>query len=323
MHIGGPLNKDWIKEIKNNQKNKIHSIAIDFLNNLSEFDNLEALLSLVDLSVIEQHNYLPISAPLDYLENVRTQIVECIVNVANEITSDAEEDPLIYDFFRKTNLKDGDTVINFNYDLGVDWGLYKTKLWNPYQGTENNRCGYGFGMLSILGAEDSEKAEFQKVQDSKVDYYKLHGSVNWRWVNDGFIELDWKCFSPQKIPTTSLGWTSKYPFVITPSFLKMLKEAALRMLWLSAQKSITEATEIYVVGYSFLEADILARQLLLYVNPDKIKKIIVIDPLSDACSETDKRGDIRSMLPLSNENKKIEIIIKTLKDYTKSLPENG
>ena len=89
VHIGGPLNKDWIERIKSNQENRIHSIAIDFLNNLPGFDNLEALLSLVDLSIIEKHNYLPLSASIDYLENVGKQIIECIVSVADEITGKA------------------------------------------------------------------------------------------------------------------------------------------------------------------------------------------------------------------------------------------
>src|SRR3970040_2075728 len=61
VHVIGPLNTDWIERIKKNNENlEKEKTAIDFLNGLPGFNNLEVLLSLIDLSIIEQHNYLPL-----------------------------------------------------------------------------------------------------------------------------------------------------------------------------------------------------------------------------------------------------------------------
>jgi len=193
VHVGGPLNKDWIERIKNNPDTiKDYATAISFLTSLPGFDNLEALLSLFDLSIIEQHNYLPVSASLNYLEHIRKQLICCIGNVAKELTESAKEDSLIEDFFNKTKLQEGDTVINFNYDLLVDNGLFKTGLWNPYSGIKNNTCGYGFGITSLNGRK--ETGALKDIITSKIDYLKIHGSIN--WIYNTFNDIDWNLFEP-------------------------------------------------------------------------------------------------------------------------------
>lgn len=103
-------------------------------------------------------------------------------------------------------------------------------------------------------------------------------------------------------------------------FVKTFEDMPLRMMWKYAQESLSEAAEIYIMGYSFPKADILARQLLLHVN-ESLKKIIVIDPLTDTCHETDKCEDIIPMLPWNIDlhfwAKKIEIIKQRFDDYAK------
>ena len=323
VHVNGPLNTDWIERIKKNNENlEKEKTAIDFLNGLPGFNNLEVLLSLIDLSIIEQHNYLPLSCSIDYLKNTRTRIIECIVNVANEITEKAQKDSLISDFFKKIKLQEGDTVINFNYDLAFDWGLYKTGLWNPYKGVRENTCGYGFGITSLDGK--SEKNALKKITPSKVKYLKLHGSINWLEQNT-LIDLKWNIFDPQEIPQTSIVYPAPPAnFIITPSFIKTFEAMPLRMLWRCVHESISQAAEVYIIGYSFPQADVLARQLLLYSGPSIVEKIIVVDPLSDSCSNIDKREDIISMLPWRSEDDfwidRIEIITKPLEQFTLEQP---
>ncbi len=318
IHVGGPLNIEWIGRIKKNEKNiEKHSTAISFLDNLPGYDNIEGLLSLIDLSIMEQHNFLPLSASLDYLNKIRTELIDCIINVADEVTNDAESNFLIRDFLNKTGLQKGDTVINFNYDLAVDNGLFMTSLWNPYLGVRNNSCGYGFG----ISAHPGQQKEFNKnMRNSKIQYLKLHSSINWV-KRDSMIELDWNIFDPAEILKPWV--TSPKPsnnFIIIPSFVKMYEEMPLRMLWRYAFKSISEASEIYIVGYSFPKADILARQMLLHAS-DSVKRIIVIDPLSEDSGELHKREDIFSMLPWNEDYRywfdKIEIKTQTLEQYLK------
>ena len=65
----------------------------------------------------------------------------------------------LYDLLARV-LRQGDVVITFNYDLGVERALRAAGLWDI-------RTGYGF---SIEAAE----------QPSPVGVLKLHGSTNWR-----------------------------------------------------------------------------------------------------------------------------------------------
>ena len=135
------------------------------------------------------------------------------------------------------------------------------------------------------------------------------------------IDLYWNKFDPENMPST-WNTTSRpfnnFIFIIIPSYIKMYEDMALRMLWLNAHKSISEASEIYIVGYSFPKADILSRQLLLHAS-DSIKRIIVIGPLSEGCKEIDKKEYIFSMFPWKEDHKhffdKIEIETRTLNQY--------
>jgi len=96
----------------------------------------------------------------------------------------------------------------------------------------------------------------------------------------------------------------------------------LRMLWLYAHENISKATEIYIIGYSFPKADVLARQLLLHLN-ESVNKIIIVDPLNYGLNEDDKRDDIKSMLPWKKDDNfwdnKIEINRQTFTEYVNAL----
>ena len=152
----------------------------------------------------------------------------------------------------------------------------------------------------------------KNVNLSKINYFKLHGSINWLDVDDIGVDIDWDSFDPQNISQTVHCYT-KPPmnFIITPSFLKIFRQMPLRMLWRYAEEAIQEASIIYIIGYSFPKADEMARHLLLHAG-NSIVNIKVIDPLSDECTESDKREDIISMLPWNQDlefwNSKITII---------------
>ena len=269
-------------------------------------------MTLIDLSIEAKHNFLPGSLSLEFLAKLREQLVNCIIEVAGEITKKAEEDTQLKKFFDKEGLAQDDTIINFNYDLLCDNALHKTGLWNPYKGISEKICGYGFGLIE----------DFKKSPLSRVQYLKLHGSINFRNY-DGYIGLNWDLFDPDKKSRTvevSKFWNT----IITPSFMKTFELMPLRMMWIYAQKSIAEAEKIYIVGYSFPKADALARNLLLNANFETLQKIIIIDPLTTDFSElenkkVEKREDIISMLPWQKDSywgvENIKIIPESLSDY--------
>jgi len=312
VHINGPLNKDWAERIIKNETN-LHSNgdAVSFLKNNPGFNNIESLLTLIDLSIETKHNFLPLSSSLDFLFKLREQLSSCIIKVADEITKQAQKDMQLKKFFDNEGLAQDDTIINFNYDLLCDNALHKTGLWNPYKGIRTEISGYGFGLVEKFNGDNL----------SQVQYLKLHGSINFRNY-EGLVGLDWNLFDPDnKSKTVEV---SKFTHsIITPSFMKTFELMPLRMMWISAQKSIAKAEKIYIVGYSFPKADALARNLLLNANFETLQKIIIIDPLTTDFSELEnkkieKANDTISMLPWQKDDgwkEKIEIVSEGLKDY--------
>lgn len=305
VHAGGPLNRDWIKTIKlDEENNKENKEAINFLEKNSNYTDLEALITLIDLSIIMRHDYLSISASLD-LNNVRNQLINCIINVVKKVNLETEQK---IRHFIKNKLKEGDAVINFNYDLLIDTYLSKTDLWSPYYGNNKEICGYGFGVLY----NKPKKEEILKgIIESSIEYIKPHGSINWLMKED-YIDLAWN-HDDKKIrfdPKNIFGYTSfnnpGYSFLVAPSFIKSFEHPAPRHLWIRARENIKQAEEIWVIGYSFPKADILSRDLLMSASSE-LKIIKIIDPL-DHKRAKDKAYDVQDMLPWELHNK-AEIII--------------
>jgi hypothetical protein len=172
-------------------------------------------------------------------------------------------------------LRRGDSVITFNYDLGVERALHAAGLWDV-------KCGYGFLI------EDGEP--------SPVEVLKLHGSTNWRallfggrtgtgfFVGDGtslgdrpvlFFRPDLEYLGYQDFVDprcAHLGAAPSLPAMIMPALPKTFHFATTYgdewkgfwdHLWNRAGRAIADADEVIVIGYSLPVADERARGMLL------------------------------------------------------------
>ena len=171
-------------------------------------------------------------------------------------------------------LRQGDLVITFNYDLGVERALRAAGLWDI-------RTGYGF---SIEAAE----------QPSPVGVVKLHGSTNWRALlfggMTGFFagggnslgnrpvlffrpDLEYLGYTDFVDPRcVRLDSAASLPAMIMPALPKTFHFATTYgkewkefwdVLWWRAERAIANADELAIIGYSLPIADERARAMLL------------------------------------------------------------
>ena len=171
-------------------------------------------------------------------------------------------------------MRPGDSMITFNYDLGVERALHMAGLWDI-------KSAYGFSI------ENGE-------QRSPVQVLKLHGSTNWRallfggmtgsFAGDGkslgyrpvlFFHADLEHLGYQDFvdPLCSrLDTAASLPVMIMPALPKHFHFATTYGeewkdfwdgLWRRAECALQTAGEIVVIGYSMPSVDDRARTMLL------------------------------------------------------------
>jgi hypothetical protein len=76
---------------------------------------------------------------------------------------------------------------------------------------------------------------------------------------------------------------SGVPFLVPPAINKSEHHRAIRPVWAQAAKELSEAKSIFVIGYSFPDADIFFKHLFAIgtVGPDPLRHIEVYDPNAD------------------------------------------
>lgn len=168
-------------------------------------------------------------------------------------------------------LRQGDTIITFNWDLLHDSALWRAGKWHYND-------GYGF-----------ECSDSQGDARSPIRLLKLHGSVNWAQQNDSdlcpAIEHKATFLSPAHdgagIYTRGAGQWSEGRPLITPSYLKDPSSNRLLLtLWNQASDVISGSQELIVIGYSLNRADAPARHLFgsALLRNEKISEVTVVTP---------------------------------------------
>lgn len=320
VHAGAPLAKNLVHAIIEKCTDVPHlKQAVEFLKTCNDQTDLEAIISLIDLSIDGQCNYFPTSFTIPSLKEIRRQLVNAIVTVLKSIN--LRIDPQIKSYFKR-QIRAGDAIINFNYDLLVDSYLHSTGLWNPYASYRKKSSGYGFG----TGYENLPIPKLAQVRCSKVQYIKPHGSINWL-ANNSHIRLAFNeddpdiSFDPDNVFQHTTIAQEGISFIIAPSYVKSFENSVLKALWRTARKAIANAGEIIIIGYSFPKADVLSRDLLQSARAT-LKSITIIDPLPDQQMH-EHAWDVNSMLPWSLVDKvRIDTIPKKFEEHTKPNRKN-
>ncbi len=191
-----------------------------------------------------------------------------------------------------SRLREGDTVITFNWDWLAERILGGEGLWNP-------TTGYGFDwplakvrrqtFKEYLGESKRplpDSADFFKeptvvLDPAPVKILKLHGSMGWIRENspfkthNGSIAEDRRglfqllpvlnrsndytyCYEQPESAKVQLGQTVLAP----PTFLKTFPESSeIQQIWSKATIALDEAHSVMFRGYSFPESDVASRVL--------------------------------------------------------------
>jgi hypothetical protein len=170
-------------------------------------------------------------------------------------------------------LKSSDTVVTFNYDLVVERSLKKLPDIPSF-----GDWIYGFSPRP----DDAENVPA---------LYKLHGSVNWIYEDDGEIfkvrQSGWSDFDEGP------GYRSHSGFAIMlPYWDKKIEDEPWRQIWASAATRLNKSSRLIVWGYSLPFTDLKASELMrLSLGRGCLEDVCVIDPSGEV------RNRWRAMFP--------------------------
>jgi len=159
-------------------------------------------------------------------------------------------------------------ILTFNYDIALDYALQFCSLKPDY------------------GLSDAESVG--------VPLLKLHGSLNWGQCAQCRRIIAAKFDMPSKASALPSNWNWRFnlatltccqplpaePVIVPPTWDKTGYHGALKTVWSRASRQLSDASHIFVCGYSLPETDSFFRYLyaLGSVGDVLLKQICVIDP---------------------------------------------
>jgi len=180
-------------------------------------------------------------------------------------------------------------LFSLNYDL-----IFETTLNNEQAETLQN----GFATRRIH--DQSVRywtGEFDQMAPTKVNLYKLHGSLDWEYNN-----------TSEEISIKDDVLDGDEPLIIFGSYSKMLSFDPFLFLLSTFRKYLEEATLFVVIGYSFHDKyinNLLIQQLSRNTADDVPKKLLVVDPSRNGQSESSFADELRRI----QESRSIEDVI--------------
>lgn len=172
------------------------------------------------------------------------------------------------------------SVISFNYDIAADLAMYKAGMGPDYIIEKPPSCAV------------------------PVELMKLHGSLNWATekgtgtikplhLHNYFQHYRAQGLTENSLISVPIGsqlveYFSKYeksqveaePVIVPPSWNKADYHEALSDVWASAAKNLSQAEQIFIIGYSLPDTDSFFRHLyaLGSVGSSPLRRIAVFNP---------------------------------------------
>jgi len=156
----------------------------------------------------------------------------------------------------------GCSVITTNYDTVLErLAFVELQNWTPNLYTVPLTNAYGRWGVAILGGEQAETFHL----------FKLHGSINWFYTGSNDIPqpiyyVPVSESSPSKeLEKAGNVVSDLVPLIVPPVVNKTQwsgRNSLLVRIWADAHRELSDADEIYVLGYSFPETDLAIRSLI-------------------------------------------------------------
>lgn len=273
LHAGYPLAHDFGTRLLNWMRLQTGSdfpTTADWLDEeFGPITNIEDLFSEIQTLILEfQAGTKDQRLARALLASKRGNLVQAVRAWFSEIR---DSEATAYRDFARHVVQPGDCVVTFNYDVSLDRELVRNGKWNVGD-------GYGFTMQGLPG-------------NSQTRLLKLHGSAIWLALlfggATGFFQFHGDALGTRPvIGTDDLSYLG-YAGLSDPSFqrasggvLPMIMPTLSKEfffdtsfgrewedfwngLWQQARRSLNEAEEVVLLGYSLAAADERASELLL------------------------------------------------------------
>ena len=165
------------------------------------------------------------------------------------------------------NKHDRSSIITTNYDACIDEALIKSDI----------------NLNTYLDKEPSQKTK-------STDLIKIHGSINWSYCESCHQVKEYsllnmkKAFEQDTLSYAVIGICKncggqRRPLLIPPMGLKFIVFPNLIQLWNAARERLETAEYIFVVGFSFSDADLYLNRIIeRSMSQTTSQKLIVCDP---------------------------------------------
>ena len=210
--------------------------------------------------------------------------------------------------FIKQNASDCN-FITLNYDI-----LLENLLLKPFLLEDNDKYvifkGFYRYPIDYICSRD-ESAITGGVYDGELPaILKLHGSANWFWA--GISPSDTLYYRMWEDGENNNAFQGLKPYIIPPVMDKnaFYNHVAIHSLWQQAEKLLTDADEIYIIGFSFPQTDLSVKYLFQSALRKSKAKIYGVNP----DTEEELRVNYDKVFG-NNKNVIYEYIGKNGKDY--------
>jgi len=252
-----------------------------------DIDNVESVFATLEMArTLNTFPQLDVSVLDNLIESMKIVIGQTIeLTLKLPVRGNRPESPVPYGDFAELIKWLGEeavpkhtiAVITFNYDLACDFALYK----------------HGFYVDYALG---------EKVDRKTLPLLKLHGSLNWAYCPElekvvpwtmqaHFSKYHWNFLDDiQSVLLRMMPHLKDFkyedktvipePVLVPPTWNKSEHHRNLSAVWARAAAELSEAENIFIIGYSLPETDAFFRYLyaLGTVGENLIRRIWVFNP---------------------------------------------
>jgi len=255
-----------------------------------DLNNIESIFTVLELGrIIQRVPGLSVNQIPEAIAALKELIVKTLeVTMEFPITDSSIGVPKPYEEFASllTHLhedafpKQTAAVISFNYDIAADMAMHRANLGPDYVIEKPPDKHIHVPLLKLHGSLNwATETSTRKIRPLHIRNYLQHNHPDWRVKNS----LTRVPIGSQLVEYFDKHESTKVdpePVIVPPSWNKADYHVALSNVWAAAAKHLSEATHIYVIGYSLPETDSFFRHLyaLGSVGTTPLQKIAVFNP---------------------------------------------
>lgn len=249
--------------------------------------NIETLFGIIEMGMLiekfSNYSITEIRKLRSSIINVIVRTLESSINfpIDNKFLTISAPAPYkkFAELLSQTNYNN--SIITFNYDMAIDYALYRAGAIVDYCLDENNTKG--FKLLKLHGSANWDECKNPNCKKILPLYLHEFYGRNIPKVHDDelkFIQIPFSSFL-NRIPHHKCDNPLTYntPLLIPPTWNKTDYHWGLSKVWNQAAQELFEAVNIVVIGYSLPETDSFFKYLyaLGTMGPTRIKNFVVID----------------------------------------------